>query len=324
MNKVTELDTVAEVLSQQESLTVLGHYIPDGDCVGSVTAMVLALKNMGKRVTAIIEDGVPGIYRFLKGTETISSLTNLPRINGCLVYLDCAAPERVGDKLAGHLHHAGTIINIDHHVSNPGFGNYNLVDINASSTCEIVFCLLKRMNIPITVDIATPLYCGMVMDTGRFQYSSTSPTTHRLAAELLEAGVDLDLVRSRLFESKTRMEITLQKLALDSLEFSTDGRIASMQLSHAELSRIGAVGQHFEGIIDMARNIENVEVALLFREIQPGVVKVGFRSKQLLDVNQLAGEWGGGGHQRAAGATLQGELESVKRIVLAKVEEYLW
>jgi len=318
-----ELDTLAECLLRQGSLTVVGHSIPDGDCVGAVTAMLWALKNMGKDVNAIIEDGVPATYRFLKGTENISSLNNIPHINDCLVYLDCATPERVGDELAGLLPRVSTIINIDHHISNPGFGSHNLVDVNASSTCEIVYRLLKRMNTPITVDIATPLYCGIVMDTGSFQYSSTSPATHRLAADLLEAGVDLDLVRTRLFESKTILEIELQKIAMDSLEFSEDGRIASMQLSYDELSKLGAVGQHFEGIINMARNIENVEAALLFREIKPGMIKVGFRSKQSLDVNRVASEWGGGGHKRAAGATLQGELESVKKLVLAKVEEYL-
>lgn len=318
-----ELDTLVEGLSRQESLTVLGHSIPDGDCVGSVTAMVWALKNMGKDVTAIIEDEIPAMYRFLNGTEAISSLSNLPHINNCLVYLDCANEERVGDELAGLLPQANTVINIDHHISNTGFGSLNLVDVNASSTCEIIFRLLKHMNTPISVDIAIPLYCGIVMDTGGFKYSSTSPATHRLAADLLEAGVDLDLVRTRLFESKTRMEVALQKMALDSLEFSQDGRIASMQLSYEGLCRLGAVGQHFEGTINMARNIENVEVALLFREIEPGLIKVGFRSKQFLDVNRLASEWGGGGHKRAAGATLKGELESVKKLVQSKVEEYL-
>jgi phosphoesterase RecJ-like protein len=323
MVKKADIDAVVKALLEQESLTVLGHCIPDGDCVGSVTAMVWALRNIGKEVNAIIEDGVPAMYRFLNGTATISSVSNPPRINGCLVYLDCATPERVGDKLAQVLPRARPIINIDHHVSNKGYGTVNLVDAQASSTCEIIFRLLKNMNVPITVDIATPLYCGIVMDTGSFQYSSTSPVTHRIAADLLELGIDQDLVRTHLFESKTMLEIALQKAALASLQFSAEGRIASMQLSYEVLRELGAIGQHFEGTINLARSIENVEAALLFREIEPGLVKVGFRSKQFLDVNRVAGEWGGGGHKRAAGATLHGELESVKRTVLSRVEDYL-
>ncbi len=323
MVKKHEVDSVAEVLSRQDSLTLLGHSIPDGDCIGSVTAMIWALRNMGKEVNAIIEDEVPAMYRFLNGTKAIASLVNLPRINDCLVYLDCATPERVGDKLAQVLPYSKTIINIDHHVSNQSYGTANLVDPGASSTCEIVFSLLKSMNTPITVDIATALYCGVVMDTGSFQYASTSPATHRMAAELLELGIDQNLVRTHLFESKTRLEVALQKAALASLEFCGGGRIAYMQLSYEVLRELGAVGQHFEGTINLARSIENVEAALLFREIEPGLVKVGFRSKQFLDVNRVASEWGGGGHKRAAGATLHGELETVKNAVLSRVEDYL-
>lgn len=318
-----ELETVARALIQQKKFTLLGHSIPDGDCVGAVIAMMWALANMGKDVNAIIEDGVPSTYRFLNGSERISSISNLPDINDCLVYLDCATGERVGDRLSGLIPSRAVVINIDHHVSNGGYGTENLVDAGASSTCEIVFRLLKKMNLPITIDIATPLYCGIVMDTGSFQYSNTTPETLRIAAELLEYGVDIDLVRNRLFESKSRVEVNLQKKALDSLEFSKDGRIASMHLSYDDLAQLGAVHLHFEGTINMARNIEDVEVALLFREIEPGVIKVGFRSKQLVDVNRIAAEWGGGGHKRAAGATLRGELEAVKKLVLLKVEEHL-
>ncbi|NLW44695.1 MAG: bifunctional oligoribonuclease/PAP phosphatase NrnA [Syntrophomonadaceae bacterium] len=318
-----ELETAAQALMRQKKLTLLGHSIPDGDCVGAVNALMWALADMGKDVNAVIEDGVPPTYRFLNGSERIASILNLPPINDCLVYLDCATKERVGDRLFPLIPAAATVINIDHHVSNQSYGTVNLVDVSASSTCEIVFCLLRKMDRPITIDIATSLYCGIVMDTGSFQYSNTGPQTHQVAAELLQCGVDVDLVRTRLFESKSRVEVSVQKTALDSLEFSKDGRIASMHLSYDDLTRLGAADLHFEGIINMARNIENVEVALLFREIQPGVVKVGFRSKQLVDVNRIAGEWGGGGHKRAAGATLRGELEAVKKLVLLKVEEHL-
>ena len=134
-----ELETAARALMQQKRLTLLGHSIPDGDCVGAVTALMWALANMGKDVNAIIEDGVPPTYRFLNGSERISSLIDLPPIYDCLVYLDCATRERVGERLSRLIPPAATVINIDHHISNQGYGTVNLVDAGASSTCEIVF-----------------------------------------------------------------------------------------------------------------------------------------------------------------------------------------
>ncbi len=322
LNKI-DLDSFVETVSRQESFTLLGHSIPDGDSIGAVTAMTWVMRNLGKDVTAVFEDEIPAMYQFLNGIDNIRPVSDCPKLYDCLIYLDCANPERVGDKLGQLLPKTGTIINIDHHISNTRFGNVNVVDPNASSTCEIIFRLLKKMNLPLTVDIATPLYCGILMDTGSFKYSNTAPSTHRIAAELLEIGIDQDLVRTSLFESKTKVELALQKAALNSLEFCEDGRVAYMQLKYEDLYRLGAVNQHFEGTINLARNIENVELALLFREIEPGLVKVGFRSKQGPDVNLIAQNWGGGGHKRAAGAELQGDPENVKELVLLRIKEYL-
>ena len=314
-----DLDSVKDAILRGDAFTLLGHTIPDGDCVGAVTAMLWALKAMGKEVTAVIEDEVPKTYRFLPGVDQIGSESSLPRLHRCHIYLDCATRDRVGAKLLGHLTRCDTVINIDHHISNERYGDFNLVDGKASSTCEIIFNLLKSMDVLITGEIAVSLYCGIVMDTGSFQYPSTTPSTHRAVAELLESGFNYDQVRTNLFESKSRVEVAMQKKALESLEFSDDGRVAYMVLSHRDLQELGAVGQHFEGTINLARNIENVEVALLFREIEPGRVKVGFRSKLRVDVNRLAAEWGGGGHQRAAGAEIEGDLNTVKETVLNKV-----
>jgi len=319
----TELDNFFGVLAQRDEWTIVGHAIPDGDCIGAVTAMGLVLKSMGKKVSILVEDGLPARYEFLPGSLMVGSLAELPRIFDARIYLDCADLERIGERTLNILPEASITVNIDHHISNTRFGHINLVDEKASSTCEVIYCLLKQLNLPITKDMATSLYCGVVMDTGSFQYASTSPSTHRMAAEFLELGIDLNHIGTNLYESKTRQEIMVIKMALSSLDTSPDGRLAWMELGYQELLEISAENLHFEGVINLARSIKDVEVAMLFRETEPGSVKVGFRSKGAVDVNRIARNWGGGGHIRAAGASLSGDLPTVKELVISKVKEEL-
>lgn len=317
--KKNNYEGLSQALFSVDGWTVLGHSIPDGDCIGSVTALGLALESLGIKVSLVVEDGVPAMYRFLAGTQSIHSVEDLPQIYAGRIYVDCATAERIGDKLLPILPPGSITINIDHHVSNSMFGDINLVDPESSSTCEILLQVLAGLGVAIDQDIASSIFCGLVMDTGSFQYSNTSPATLRAAADLLEAGIDLDRIRTGLFESKSRTEMEVIKLALGSLQYTHQGRVAWLELSCQELLRIGSANLHFEGVINLARNVEGVEVALLFREIEPGLVKVGFRSKDKTDVNRIASIWGGGGHRKAAGATLHGSLAEVKDLVLTAV-----
>ena len=314
--KEEDLMNFKGLLEKEERWTVVGHSIPDGDCVGAVTALYLVLANLGKKVTAVIEDGVPETYSFLVGAERIRSWLDLPEIHPAVVYVDCSDQERVGDRVEPHLRNRKITVNIDHHISNLFFGDLNLVDCESSSASELVYDILKQLDIPVDKDVASALYCGIVMDTGSFQYSSTRPKTHRLAAELMEKGIDTELIRTSLFESKSRTEMEVLRAALSTLTYSQDGLMAWMHLKYEDLKRMGAEDLHFEGIINFARNVKGVELAILFREISPGKVKVGFRSRNQLDVNQLAAIWGGGGHSRAAGALLNGELDKVMQTVI--------
>lgn len=315
--------TLQQALQRSDRWTVLGHSIPDGDCVGAVLGMLLVLGEMGIEATAVIEGGVPSIYRFLAGSEKIGSEKNMPAIFDHLIYVDCTGPERVGELISSKVGKPEFIINIDHHVSNQLFGNVNLVDSEASSTCEILYYSFKSIGIPCGPEIATPLYCGIVMDSGRFQYSMTTPRTLRAAASLLECGVDINQVRINLFESKPVEEIALTTSALNSLQLLENGAIAVMRLAYTDLENAGAVDKHFEGIVDIARSIAGVEVALLFREIKPGLIKVGLRSKGRVDVNAIAQTMGGGGHRQAAGITLEGSLDAVQDQVVAAVRAAL-
>jgi phosphoesterase RecJ-like protein len=179
------------------------------------------------------------------------------------------------------------------------------------------------MKITLNKDIASALYAGIVMDTGRFSYSNTTSRTLRTAAALLETGLDRDAIRINLFESRPRAEIQLLGEALQSLAFSEDGRVAWMTLSYQQLSDLNALEVYPEDIINYTRMIKGVEVGLLFREINPGVVKIGFRSKNKVDVAALAAKYGGGGHKQAAGARQSGTLDGIKNLVISSVRDVL-
>ncbi len=312
---------IAQAVVREPEWLVVGHSIPDGDCVASVVAMLLGLSFLGKRVVAVIEDRVPETYRYLKGFDLITKPELVEYWPTAVVYVDCSDPERVGTRTLPYLKNCKKVINIDHHPSNTFFGHFNRVEPEKASTAELVLDLLDEMRVPIDGPIATAVYTGIIMDTGCFQYSNTRPDTLRTAARMLEQGAELDVVRRNLFESRPLVEIRLLQQALSTLSFTADGKVAWMILTFEDILRLKAQDYHFEGLINYARFIDGVEVGLLFREIEPGIIKVGFRSKDMVDVNAIAARFGGGGHLRAAGARLEGNIEDVCQKVIEAVKE---
>ena len=320
--KTDNLQQIADKLWAEDNFILVGHAIPDGDCIGSLVGLYLGLASVGKKCSMFLADPVPPIYRYLAGSDKIEILNQ--GISGeTIVYLDCSDVQRVGEKEAGYLKKTRCTINIDHHYTNDVFADYNLVDAGAAATAEIIFNLLDAMKIKLNQDIASALYTGIVMDTGRFNYSNTTSRTMRIAAALLDTGLDLDAIRINLFESRPRKEIQVLGQALQSLAFSEDGRIAWVCLSYEQLTDMNAVEIYPEDIINYTRMIAGVEVGLSFREIEPGIVKIGFRSKNQADVSAIAARWGGGGHKKAAGARQNGTLEEVTRLVIASVRDVL-
>jgi phosphoesterase RecJ-like protein len=317
---MNDLAKIARAIKKRDNYLLVGHSIPDGDCIGSLIGMYLGLVSMGKQVRMLLQEPVPAIYRFLAGSEAVMRPQQLKEPIQNVIFLDCSDEERTGDKVMGIFKGSDFTINIDHHQSNTQFGELNYVDGHASSTAELVFKVLRKLQVEIDTDIAKALYVGLLQDTGGFQHSSTTGTTHSIAAELLDRGVDLDQIKLNLFESKSRAEVMLLCLALKNINFSASGRIAWMILTHDDVEAIGALDICPEGIINYALTIRGVEVGLMFREISPGLIKVGFRSKGTVDVAALAAEFGGGGHQRAAGAQHDGTMEEAEREVIFAVE----
>ncbi len=317
------LESIGRQLSMSDDYMIIGHSIPDGDSVGSILALYLALTSLGKRVIIIMQDSLSSVYDYLPAADRFYRPDDISTMPENIILLDCSRLDRIGEDLAKRIQDNKITINIDHHQDNDMFGDYNFVNPRASSAAEILFELLTIMEIPISTEIADCLYAGIVMDTGSFMNSNTTSNTMRIAAVLLEKGADIDRARNNLLESKPREEVLLLRQGLQHLEFYNNGRIACMKLPFDEVQNINALHVHPEGTINYVRSIKGVEVALLFREVSPGLIKIGYRSKNEIDVAALANRLGGGGHKRAAGAQKQGSLDDVTRLVIEMVEDVL-
>ncbi len=310
--------SIFKVIEESNNIVILSHAAPDGDSVGSSLALYNYLINQSKNVKVIIDDDVPYIYEFLKGADKIERVNGNDGFDLALV-LDSSDTDRLG-KSSKYLSDK-TIVNIDHHKSNDEFGTYNIVDTNAAATTEIIYDFLETLNVKIDKAIAECLYVGIVTDTGRFQYSNTTAKTHMIAEKLINLGVEPARIFMSVYQNNSKEKIRLVAQAIKSLEFYCDDRISSMVLTEDDFIKTGAKDEDTEGIINYGRDIISVELSLLFKESSDNKVKVSFRSKDNIDVNIFAGKFGGGGHKSAAGATIHGDIDTVKRSVLDKAFE---
>ncbi|MGI9952029.1 bifunctional oligoribonuclease/PAP phosphatase NrnA [Moorellaceae bacterium AZ2] len=320
MNSVGE---IAEELARAREVAIASHGIPDGDCIGSTVALATALRRRGAAVTAVIGDPVPQMYSFLAGSEDVVLPHEVTSVPPLLVVVDCTDLERVQEGFGSWRHKVQRVINIDHHASNTFFGDLNLVDPEAAATGELVYALLKEMGVAIDPPIATALYTALVTDTGSFQYENCRAATLRMAAELMDLGADMQLIRECLWESKPLLSLRLLAEVLPTLSLACEGKVAWVVIRREVMERLGAGAEHVEGLVNFPRSVAGVEVGLAFRELEQGVIKVALRSKKQVDVNEIAALFGGGGHKRAAGCTIHGPLEAAVEKVIKAVEERL-
>ena len=317
MNSLKEI--AAELRKPGETLLTT-HILPDGDSIGSLLGLGLSMREAGFAVTMHSADGVPFRYRFLRGTEHLVA-GEVPDVAFArVVTLDCSDPLRLRPVWAAVKDRL--IINIDHHTTNQRFGTLNFVDPAAAATGEIIFDLLSEMGLPLKAEVAAALYVAISTDTGSFKYENTTPRTYRLAAQLVEAGAKPQELSLPVFDLRTRAATFILRLALESLKFSADGRIAWMVLTEEEMERAGAKDEDLEGIVNFAKNIENVEIGLIFRAQKEGSVKVAFRSRNI-DVSKVAEVFGGGGHPRASGCSLESDLDSAVTLILSALQNIL-
>ena len=308
------MDEVIAALRDNDGFVIAGHRDPDGDSLGSSLALGLALERSGKRVAVISADPLSAAYRRLPESGRIEVRDTAPEGFPVAVLIECNGVERSGvDGLDDRL-----VINIDHHANNPGFGDVNWVDPGVAATGVMIYDLLRAMELQISPEIATHLYVAILTDTGSFRYSNTDARALRVAAELVELGVDPAAVAEAIYENVPAAKVRLLGAALASLELLAGGAVAVMVLPY-DVLHAGPGEADTEGIVNHGQGIDGVAVAALFKEVGRDQYRVSLRSRGDVDVAAIAASFGGGGHPRAAGCTLEGSLESARNRVLEPV-----
>jgi len=317
---VNERDTkfaeIGRVLREHNKFAVLSHVRPDGDALGSTLALALSLKGLGKEVRAWNEEGMLEKYNFLAQAELLTQPPCEPEDFDVVVALDTAVQNRLGTTTSA-VRHAKLWINIDHHPSNPRYGDLVYIDPTAPATGQILFEFLTNQNFPITPEIAENLYAAISTDTGSFQYPNTTVRTFEIAAELVRCGVEVGRISQLLYENFPRRRIELLRELLGTMQFGCDGRLAWFSLSQAAALALGVLPEDNEGLIDHLRAIRGVIVAIFFEELPDGKVRVSMRSKnEAVDVCAICTQFGGGGHVLAAGARVRGTLPEVEKKIV--------
>ena len=316
------IDRIIESVREHHTFCIVGHIRPDGDCIGSQVGLGLALKNEGKQVVCWNEDAAPAKLKFLDPTGMFARPKKGETFD-CVIATDCASFERMG-KTGDCIANRKVMINIDHHESNTRYADVNWVSAREASTGELIFRLLKVARWPITKPIADNLFTAVSTDTGSFQYANTRPGTFHTGAELVTRGANLAKICDEVYQSYPLSRVRLLKLVYNKFRLAADDRIAWFWLKKADFSRTGAVTNDSEGLIDHIRAIEPVVVACVFEELDPELTRISLRSKSdKINVNEIAAQFGGGGHSAAAGARIAGNPLSVQRRVLAAVKKAL-
>ncbi len=312
------------LVDKSQQFLILTHVRPDGDAYGCSLALAHSLKQLNKKVTLWNEDGMVDRYRFLPGSEWITSGPPPTGLFDVRIAVDNANMDRFG-KISLKPDPRSPIVNIDHHASNPGYGDLAYIEPHRASCGEVIFDLLKASHMPITTEAAKCLFVAISTDTGSFQYPAVTPATFRIAAELLECGIDLGELSRLTYESNPPRRLLLLREILQSAKFDSENRIGYFWIDSSSYKRSGAKPEDSEGMIDHIRSIRSVLVAVLFEEIQEeGTIRISLRSKdRQVNVNRIAQQFGGGGHAAAAGARIKGKRNEIELQVLNAIRSAL-
>jgi phosphoesterase RecJ-like protein len=316
------IDRILEAIRQSQTFCVVGHIRPDGDCVGTQLGLTLALREQGKKALCWNEDPIPQKYEFLDPGHVFQK----PKAGlefDCVIATDCATFERLGTVVPA-IAQRKLLINIDHHESNPRYGDINWVSPREPSAGELIFRILRAAKWPISKQIADCLFTAVSTDTGSFQYPSTRPATYHVAAELVRRGANLAKICDEVYQSYPLSRVRLLKHLYSHFRLTHQNKIAYYWLKKADFARTGADSSDSEGLIDHIRAIAPVVIACVFEEIEPELTRISLRSKSPdVNVNDIAAQFGGGGHPAAAGARIPGPPLSVQRQVIASIKKAL-
>lgn len=312
-NHADPMHAILRILREGERFLVCSHSRPDGDAVGSVLAMGMLLQQLGKRADMVTADRVPAVYRTLPQADAIRTAMRVHGPYDAAILLECDGLGRT--RLLGL--EQFFVINIDHHTSGSEWGHLNWIDREAASVGELVYRLIRAAGANLTPEIATCLYATVLTDTGGFCYGSTRASTFALARELVEAGANPIRVAQDIYLSTPTSKLLLLGSALGNLQ--REGRLAWLWITHNDIVRTCAAEEDCEGIVNFALSISGVEAAVFLRELPERRIRLSLRSKGKVNVAAIAGRLGGGGHENAAGCTLEGPLDRALDEILAEL-----
>ncbi len=306
-------DNLLEIIGQQllaaDNVVIMPHINADGDALGASFALGLALRSLGKDVTVLLEEEVSSTLAFLPGQELIGQMPD--RTFHTAINLDNGDLVRLG-KRQPYFYGAQVRLSIDHHATNKVEAHYSLVDTSASATGEIIYDLITQfLKLPLDKDTALCLYTAILTDTGGFRYSNTTPKTLEVAAELVKLGIDFIMVVKNVFDRISHTKLYLMKQTMNSLRLLAEGKLAITYITFEDEGRCQAQSSDFEGLVNIGRSLEGVEVCAFLREDPKGHFRGNLRSNEYVDVAKAAESFGGGGHKRAAGFNAEGDLEEV-------------
>lgn len=316
-----------DVLNGVKYALILPHTMPDGDTIGSSVALFLGLTHIGIQSWIILDDDIPRDLAFMAGPLVTTSqylcrrqALEVPMTsdNTVVITVDLSDLERLASRK--NLLESYRVWNLDHHVTNLMFGDLRVIDSEASSTGELMHRLLKHWEIPISKAMAEALYVAITTDTGSFKYANTTPTTHRVVADLLEIGIDRDKIALNLYHSEPSSKLKLHSLSLGHLKIYSNGRVARAYVSQHMLMEAGAHMTEADGLVERIRDIEGIDTVILLKEVGPDEVKISMRSIGSINVSRVALSFGGGGHRNAAGFTLRLGLEAAIEKIDALVD----
>jgi len=315
---------IVEAIGKADRILLITHCNPDGDGIGSQMALFDALSDSGKQVRMHNRDGVPRIYTFLQHADQVTRGEWVDAwVPDIIISLDAGAKSRLG--MPDSFFAASTLINIDHHASNKMFGDINLVEAGYCATGAMIFDLLIAMALPLSAESASAIYAAVLTDTASFRLASATAPVYRMAAELIDAGAEPWPISVGIYESRPLAGLKMMTACLNTLQLHDQGRSAWVYITAEMYRQTGADVEDTEGLIDYARSVDGVEVAVFVRadERRDNYWKVSFRGKTHADVGALAAKLGGGGHQHAAGCVLQGSLDEVNERLQLAVSDLL-
>ncbi len=316
------IEAAVRAIDAAQRIVVTSHVNPDGDALGCVLAMTHILRTLGKDVTPLMADGVPDIYRWMFGSDAVQTYTERQDFELAIV-CDAGSIERVGRTVRSVVEAAPVIIDIDHHVADGPFGHIQVLDATAAATAELIWELLLALQNRhggelATRDIAECLLCGLITDTGSFQYSNVTPRSFELAAHWQRLGASPAMISELVYENRSYASLKALGRALASLQTTPDGRVAWAHVSEQDFADLNADDADTEGIVSHVRAVRGAQIGILFRAVPGKKVRISLRAREGADVNKIARAFGGGGHKLAAGCSLDPPLADVEQQVIAE------